>query len=154
LSATGTFRPGRMSSAGGSIRPSGSAALCGPGSLNPPRPRGTGRGSNSFAGPGRDRSDANQWANAIGWDVLTRADTAAGRGVSRRTGTARGRGISTGGEKAASWDISTGADTAACGALLGKPALRFGATVKRDGITTTAKQASNATVASMFPELK
>ena len=33
-------------------------------------------------------------------------------------------------------------DKAACGALsdgLGKPALRFGATVKRDGITTTAK---------------
>jgi hypothetical protein len=58
---------------------------------------------------------------------------------------------------AVSWDISTGADTAACGALsagLGKPALRFGATVKRDGITTTAKQASNATVASMFPGLK
>jgi hypothetical protein len=50
---------------------------------------------------------------------------------------------------AVSWDISTGADTAACGALsagLGKPALRFGATVKRDGITTTAKQASNASV--------
>src|SRR5215475_9257219 len=78
LSATGAFRPGRMSSAGGSIRPSDSAALRGPGSLNPSRPRGTGRGS----GPGRDRSDANQWANAIGWDVLTRADTAAGRGVS------------------------------------------------------------------------
>jgi hypothetical protein len=58
---------------------------------------------------------------------------------------------------AVSWDISTGADTAACGALsagLGKLALRFGATVKRDGITTTAKQASNATVASMFPGLK
>jgi hypothetical protein len=58
---------------------------------------------------------------------------------------------------AVSWDISTGADTAACGALsdgLGKPALRFGATVKRDGITTTAKQANNATVASMFPGLK
>src|SRR5262245_23506245 len=53
--------------------------------------------------------------------------------------------------------LSTGADTAACGALsdgLGKPALRFGATVKRDGITTTAKQASNATVASMLPGLK
>src|SRR5262249_18359872 len=33
---------------------------------------GTERGSNSFATPGRDRSDANQWANAIGWDVLTR----------------------------------------------------------------------------------
>jgi hypothetical protein len=93
LSATGTFRPGfwtRMSSAEGSIRPSGSAALRGPGSLNPPRPRGTGRGSNSFAGPGRDRSDANQWANAIGWDVLTRADTAAGRGVSTRTDMAGG----------------------------------------------------------------
>jgi hypothetical protein len=62
-----------------------------------------------------------------------------------------------GAEMAVSWDISTGADTAACGALsagLGKPALRFGATVKRDGITTTAKQASNATVASMFPGLK
>jgi hypothetical protein len=54
---------------------------------------------------------------------------------------------------AVSWDISTAADTAACGAL-GKPALRFGATVKRDGITTTAKQASNATVANMFPGLK
>ena len=93
LSATGTFRPGvwtRMSSAVGSIRPSGSAALRRPGSLNPPRPRGTGRGSNSFAGPGRDRSDANQWANAIGWDVLTRADTAAGRGVSTRADTAGG----------------------------------------------------------------
>src|SRR6516225_9301454 len=86
LSATGTFRPGRMSSAGGSIRPSDSAALRGPGSLNPSRPRGTGRGS----GPGRDRSDANQWANAIGWDVLTRADTAAGSGVSTRTDTAGG----------------------------------------------------------------
>jgi hypothetical protein len=89
LSATGTFRPGvwtRMSPVGGSIRPSGSAALRGPGSLNPSRPRGTGRGS----GPGRDRSDANQWANAIGWDVLTRADTAAGRGVSTRTDTAGG----------------------------------------------------------------
>jgi hypothetical protein len=45
---------------------------------------------------------------------------------------------------AVSWDISTGADTA----------LLFGATVKRDGITTTAKQASNATVASMSPGLK
>ena len=58
---------------------------------------------------------------------------------------------------AVSWDISTGADTAACGALsagLGKPALRSGATVKRDGITTTAKQASNATVASMSLGLK
>ena len=58
---------------------------------------------------------------------------------------------------AVSWDISAGADTAACSALsaeLGKPALRFGATVKRDGITTTAKQASNATVASMLPGLK
>src|SRR5262249_1993432 len=33
-------------------------------------------------------------------------------------------------------------------------ARRFGATVKRDGIPTTAKQASNATVASMFPGLK
>src|SRR5262249_34323220 len=56
-----------------------------------------------------------------------------------------------------SWDISTEADTAAGGALsagLGKPALRFGATVKRDGITTTAKQASNATVASIFAGLK
>ena len=55
LSAKGTFRPGvwtRMSPVGGSIRPSGSAALRGPGSLNPPRPRSTGRGSNSFAGPG------------------------------------------------------------------------------------------------------
>ena len=53
--------------------------------------------------------------------------------------------------------LSTGANTAACGALsagLGKPDLRFGATVKRDGITTTAKQASNATVASMLPGLK
>jgi hypothetical protein len=58
---------------------------------------------------------------------------------------------------AGSWDISTGADNAAWGALsagLGKPALRFGATLKRDGIATTAKQASNATVASMFPGLK
>src|SRR6516162_6147515 len=93
LSATGTFRPDvwtRMSPVGGSIRPSGSAALRGPGSLNPPRPRSTGRGSNSFAGPGRNRSDANQWANAIGWDVLTRADTAAGRGVSTRADTAGG----------------------------------------------------------------
>jgi hypothetical protein len=80
LSATGTFRPGvwtRMSPVGGSIRPSGSAALRGPGSLNPPRPE-------------RNRSDANQWANAIGWDVLTRADTAAGRGVSTRAVTAGG----------------------------------------------------------------
>src|SRR6516164_6616453 len=87
LSATGTFRPGvwtRVSSA------AGSAALRGPGSLEPPRPRGTGRDSNSFAGPGRDRSDANQCANAIGWDVLTRADTATGRGVSTRTDTAGG----------------------------------------------------------------
>jgi hypothetical protein len=97
LSATGTFRPGvwtRMSPVGGSIipgsdsRPSASAALRGPGSLNPPRPRSTGRGS--IAGPGRNRSDANQWANAIGWDVLTRADTAGGRGVSTRAGTAGG----------------------------------------------------------------
>src|SRR5262245_39921088 len=91
LSTTGTFRPGvwtRMSSAVGSIRPSGSVALRGPGSLNPPRPRGTERSSNSFAAPGRDRSDANQWATAIGWDVLTRADTAVGRGVSTRTDTA------------------------------------------------------------------
>jgi len=41
------------------------------------------------------------------------------------------------------WDISTGADTAACGAPseLGEPDVRFGATVKRDGSTTTAKQA-------------
>jgi hypothetical protein len=83
-----------MSPVGGSIipgsdsRPSASAALRGPGSLNPPRPRSTGRGS--IAGPGRNRSDANQWANAIGWDVLTRADTAAGRGVSTRAGTAGG----------------------------------------------------------------
>jgi hypothetical protein len=93
LSATGTFRPGvwtRMSPVGGSIRLSGSAALRGPGSLNPPRPRSTARGSNSFAGPGRNRSDANQWANAIGWDVLTRADTAAGRGVSTRADTPGG----------------------------------------------------------------
>ena len=55
------------------------------------------------------------------------------------------------------WDISTGADTAARGAPsdeLGEPDLRFGATVKRDGITTTAKQASTAIVASMFPGLK
>src|SRR5215468_8916281 len=94
-----TFRPGvwtRMSPVGGSIipgsvsRPAASAALRGSGSLNPPRPRCTGRGSNSFAGPGRNRSDANQWANAIGWDVLTRADTAAGRGVSTRADTAGG----------------------------------------------------------------
>src|SRR5262249_7896878 len=100
LSATGTFRPGvwtRMSPAGGSIRPSGSAALRGPGSLNPPL---TGRGSNSFAGPGRNRSDANQWANAIGWDVLTRADTAAGRGVSTRADTAGGGGVSNRGRNA------------------------------------------------------
>jgi hypothetical protein len=58
---------------------------------------------------------------------------------------------------AVGWDISTGADTTACGALsaaLGKPALRFGAIVKRDGITTTTKQASTAIVASMFPGLK
>ena len=54
---------------------------------------------------------------------------------------------------AVSWDISTEADTAPCGALsagLGKLAVRFGATVKRDGIATTAKQARNATVASML----
>jgi hypothetical protein len=58
---------------------------------------------------------------------------------------------------ALSWNISTGADIAACSVLsagLGKPDLWFGATVKRDGITTTAKQASNATVASMLPGLK
>ena len=70
---------------------------------------------------------------------------------------ATGLGISTEAEMAVSWDISTGADTAACGTLppgLGKPALRFGATIKRDGITTTAKQASNAIVGSMFPGLK
>src|SRR5262249_8895923 len=89
LSATGTFWT-RISSAVGSIRPYGSAALRGPGSLNPPRPVPRGRGSNSFAAPGRDRSDANQWANAIGWDVLTRADTAAGRAVSTGTDTAGG----------------------------------------------------------------
>jgi hypothetical protein len=55
------------------------------------------------------------------------------------------------------WDISTGADTAACGAPsdeLGEPDPRFGAIVKRDGITTTAKQTSNATVAAMSPALK
>src|SRR5262252_9457219 len=68
---------------GGSII---SAALRLPGSLNSPRPRSTGRSSNSFAGPGRNRSDANHWANAIGWDVLTKADTA-GRGVSTRADT-------------------------------------------------------------------
>jgi hypothetical protein len=55
------------------------------------------------------------------------------------------------------WDISTGADTAASGAPsdeLGEPDPRFGAIVKRDGITTTAKQASNAAVAAMSPALK
>src|SRR5262249_29887288 len=126
LSATGRFRSGvwtRMSPVKGSIIP----------------------GSD----PGRNKSDANQWANAIGWDVLTRADTAAGRGVPPGADTAGGGAISTGAERAL-----TGADPAACGALsagLGKPAPRLGATVKRDGITTTAKQASNATVASMSP---
>ena len=58
---------------------------------------------------------------------------------------------------AVSWDISTGADTAACGAPsdeLGEPDPRFGATVKRDGSTTTAKQAGNAAVAAMSPALK
>jgi hypothetical protein len=67
LSATGTFRSGvwtRMSPVGGSIIP----------------------GSD----PGRNKSVANQWANAIGWDVLTRADTAAGTGVSTRADTAGG----------------------------------------------------------------
>jgi hypothetical protein len=55
------------------------------------------------------------------------------------------------------WDISTGADTVACGAPsdeLGELDPRFGVIVKRDGSTTTAKQASNATVAAMSPALK
>src|SRR4029077_19923679 len=85
----------RRSPVGGSIIPAGSdsqpsapAALGGSSSLN--APRGTGRISNSFAAPVRNRSDANQWANAIGWDVLTRAGTAAGRGVSTRDATAGG----------------------------------------------------------------